>query len=87
MQLHSSLVPVALPVSLGIGVGIVFVLHALGASLPQALAIATWVGGVLNVAIGLPKNLLTGDVLSVLLVRPLSLWAVLAALAAIGPHL
>lgn len=87
MQLHSSLVPVALPVSLAASLGTVLALHALGASLPQALTIATWVGGVLNVAIGLPKNLVMGDVLSVLLVRPLSLWGMLAALAAIGPHL
>ena len=86
MQLHSSLVPIALPLSVAIGAGSYFTLHAMGARPQEAVVIAEWIGGLVNVAIGVPKNLILGDLLSLILVRPLSAWGTVAAIAAIGGH-
>lgn len=82
MQLHSSIVPIALPISLVAG-AIVFQIarHIPGISIAAALSFTQWTAGILNVAIGLPKNLLVADFVSAIFVRPLSLWGTVALLA------
>lgn len=80
MQLHSSLVPIALIGSTIAGVVSYNMAVGGGATPEDALTTAKWVAGILNVVIGVPKNLIMLDFVSLLLARPTSLVAVVAGL-------
>ena len=70
---HSSFIPIALPSSLLVSGLIWYALKLIGVSDHDTLVFTLWGGGLINVAIGLPKNIYLGDFLSLLVVRPISL--------------
>jgi hypothetical protein len=79
---HSSVVPIALPISIVIGVAFHGFFHgSCGMDAASSLVLAKIACGVANLGIGIPKNALLGDILSLLAVRPLSL---VAAVSAVG---
>ncbi len=72
---HSSVVPIALPVSLILGMMFFTMFNRMDLDPASSLAAAKIATGLVNVAIGIPKNLVAFDILSLLLVRPVSLVA------------
>lgn len=72
---HSSFVPIAFPISLVIGLLSYGVIHGLGFSAADSASAAQTVTVLANVVIGIPKNLIVGDILSLIFVRPLSAFA------------
>ncbi len=74
---HSSLVPIALPSSLLLAV-LMYYFFCLFMPSRDALSISLWGAGFANVLIGIPKNVMLGDVLSLVFARPLSLLLTLA---------
>ena len=79
---HSSVVPIALPVSIVIGLLFYSFFHTTcGMDIGASIVAAKVACGVVNVAIGIPKNLILGDILSLLFVRPVSLAAAVSVVA------
>ncbi len=72
MQLHSSIAPVALAASVCAGCLTFSVMHDSGMDAKSALVAAQWVTGIVNLGLGVPKNVLLGDFVSLLFVRPAS---------------
>ncbi|MEY2883647.1 MAG: hypothetical protein RL490_1371 [Pseudomonadota bacterium] len=79
---HSSVVPVALPLSLVIGIIFYSIFNSLGSDPVTSVAAAKTMLSITNVLVGIPKNLIVGDILSLLFVRPLSLVAGLSIIGA-----
>lgn len=69
---HSSFVPIALPSSLLLAV-VMYYFLCLFIPPRDAISITLWGAGFANVLIGVPKNIMLGDFLSLVIVRPLSL--------------
>lgn len=76
---HSSILPIALPVSLLLG-GTSYAVAAVVVDHDTALGFAKWVAGISNVTIGVAKNMMLADFISLILVRPLSLLATIVIL-------
>jgi hypothetical protein len=77
----SSTLPVALPISVLSGILFFVGFHDLGFDIPTSIIAAKICAGLVNLAIGVPKNALSADILSLVFIRPLSL---LAAVALVG---
>jgi hypothetical protein len=79
---HSSIVPIALPISIVIGVAFYSFFHgSCGMDPASSIVLAKIACGVANLGIGIPKNALLGDILSLVAVRPISLVAAVTAVA------
>lgn len=81
--MHSSLIPVGLPTGLVTGYLSYHLCHALGADPAHALSIGRCAGVLASVAAGGVKNVLLGDLLSLLIARPASALASAWGIAAV----
>ena len=83
--MHSSIVPLGLPVGILVGCLTYNACHSLGAGPLPALMIAKFTATTANLAVGGAKNVFTGDLISLFTVRPLSaigsVWTVAAIYA------
>jgi|GEM_PF-6607341 len=75
---HSSLIPLGFFSSLLVGFCTYFALHQYGYSPAESVAGAQTVTLIVNVIVGVPKNLIVGDILSLIFVRPISALATIA---------
>lgn len=74
---HSSVVPIALPISVITGVIFYGIAHSLGLNTIDIITSTKICTAIVNLAVGIPKNAVFGDVLSLIFVRPISLIAAL----------
>ena len=78
---HSSAVPIALPLSVMIGLGFYVFFHdSCDMDIASSMALAKIACGISNLSIGIPKNVILGDILSLIFVRPISLIVAIYAL-------
>jgi hypothetical protein len=74
---HSSIVPIALPISVITGLIFYGIAHSLGLNTIDIVTSTKICTAIVNLAVGIPKNVIFGDVLSLIFVRPISLIAAL----------
>jgi hypothetical protein len=74
---HSSVVPIALPVSVITGLIFYSIAHSLGLDAMNIITATKIFTAAVNLIVGIPKNAITGDILSLIFVRPISLIAAL----------
>jgi hypothetical protein len=70
---HSSVVPIALPISVITGLIFYGISHNLGLNAMNVITATKVCTAIINLAVGIPKNAITGDILSLIIVRPISL--------------
>jgi hypothetical protein len=75
---HSSAVPIALPASVIIGLIFYGIFHSLDPNMADSVFAAKLCTAIINLMIGIPKNAIAGDILSLIIVRPISLIAALS---------
>ena len=75
---HSSAIPIALPVSVIIGLIFYGIFHSLDPNVADSIYAAKLCTAIVNLLIGIPKNAIAGDILSLIIVRPISLIAALS---------
>jgi hypothetical protein len=70
---HSSVVPIALPISVITGLIFYGIFHSLGLNTVNVITATKACTAIVNLAVGIPKNAIAGDILSLIFVRPVSL--------------